>query len=187
MIKSPWVGVGHVLDDVDVSDEDLEHPDDETAEMLDEIPAGMNYQYFTEKMGHPDPQFGWRTKFSDYLRKAHPDEPVKSVLASPGYRTGPFHWDGRRFAPRELALLHSFPHGFDLPDATTTAREQIGNAVPPELGASVVGAVLGTHEQTDAEELPSPRRGRTSHKTYRERTEQRLVELYGDGVLNDDE
>ncbi|TKX52494.1 DNA cytosine methyltransferase, partial [Halorubrum sp. SP3] len=57
MTKSPWVGAGDVLNTVDVSDEDLQHPDEETAELLDEIPAGMNYQYFTEKMGHPDPQF----------------------------------------------------------------------------------------------------------------------------------
>ena len=185
MIKLPWVGAGHVLDDVDVSDEDLEHPDDETAEMLDEIPAGMNYQYFTEKMGHPDPQFGWRTKFSDYLRKAHPDHPVKTIVASPGHRTGPFHWDGRRFAPIELARLHTFPPSFDLPEATTTAREQVGNAVPPALASRVVAAAEDDVPTVETEELPSPRRGRTSHQTYRERTEKRLKELYGDDVLDD--
>jgi len=185
-MTKPWVTAGSVLAGVSVETDDLEHPDDETVELLDEIPAGMNYQYFTDKMGHPDPQFEWRSKFSDYLRKAHPDDPVKSVLASPGYRTGPFHWSGRRFSPQELALLHSFPESFDLPDATTVARTQVGNAVPPELAASVVGAVVGDHETTDTDELPSPRRGRTSHQTYRRRTEARLDELYDEWGQEDE-
>jgi DNA (cytosine-5)-methyltransferase 1 len=185
MIKQPWVGAGDVLADVDVTTESLAHPDEETAELLDEIPAGMNYQYFTEKMNHPEPRFEWRSKFSDYLRLAHPEHPVKTIVASPGHRTGPFHWNGRRFDPQELARLHSFPPYFEIPNATTTAREQIGNAVPPSLAEAVVDGVTSDCETVDAEELPSPRRGRTSHQTYRKRCERRLGELYGETVIPD--
>jgi len=181
--KRSWVGAGEVIAGMDVDEDALSHPDDETDELLGEIPAGMNYQYFTEKMGHPSPEFAWRSKFSDYLRKAHPQHPVKTVLANPGYRTGPFHWDGRRFHPTELARLHTFPASFDLPDAKTAARSVIGNAVPPNLAESVVQAAMGDTETVDGEELPSPRRGRTSHQTYRERTEQRLQELYDEDEL----
>lgn len=183
--REPWVGAGEVIASVDVGSEDLEHPDSETQELLDEIPRGMNYQYFTEKMGHPEPVFEWRTKFSDYLRKAHPEHPVKTILAEPGYRTGPFHWDGRRFHHAELARLHTFPEWFEFPDASTTARTLIGNAVPPRMASAIFGAVSGDKESVGSDDLPSPRRGRTSHQTYRRRTEQRLQEVYGESVLDD--
>ncbi len=44
--------------------------------LLAEIPPGLNYSFFTENMGHPNPIFAWRSKFSDFLYKAHPDDPV---------------------------------------------------------------------------------------------------------------
>lgn len=185
MTKRPYVAAYDILDDVDIDTSDLEHPDEKSQRLLNEIPPGMNYQYFTEKMGHPDPVFEWRSKFSDYLRKAHPEEPVKTVLSEPGYRTGPYHWDGRRFHSEELARLQTFPSWFDFPDATTSARTLIGNSVPPRMAESVVGVVVGDEDGVDAGELPSPRRGRTSHQTYRERTEKRLVQEYGGGVLDD--
>lgn len=185
--RQPWVGAKTVLADVDVDTSDLQHPDEETRELLEEIPPGMNYQYFTEKMGHPDPCFGWRSKYSDYLRKAHPHQPVKTVVAQPGHRTGPFHWDGRRFHVTEFARLQTFPVWYGFPEATTTARELVGNAVPPSLSESLAEAIGGECDVIDdGEELPSPHRGRTAHQTYRRRTEHRLKKLYGEDVVNDD-
>ena len=35
--------------------------------LLDNIPPGLNYSFYTEKMGHPTPIFAWRSKFSDFL------------------------------------------------------------------------------------------------------------------------
>ena len=44
--------------------------------LLKDIPAGLNYSFYTDRMGHPTPYFGWRSKFSDYLYKADPDTKV---------------------------------------------------------------------------------------------------------------
>jgi len=41
--------------------------------LLKDIPPGLNYSFFTEKMGHPNPVFAWRSKFSDFLYKADPE------------------------------------------------------------------------------------------------------------------
>jgi len=182
--KEPWRGVADMIQEVDVEATSLEHPDEETDELLDEIPPGMNYQYFTEKMNHPSPQFEWRSKYSDYLRKAHPEEPVKTIVAQPGHRTGPYHWNGRRFHTNELLRIQTFPSSFELPDVKTVSRKLVGNAVPVKLAQSVIEAAV-EGDGVRSGKLPSPRRGRTSHQTYRRRCEDRLVELYGVEVLDD--
>ena len=46
---------------------------------LAEIPPGLNYSFFTERMGHPRPLFAWRSKFSDFLYKAYPARPVRTI------------------------------------------------------------------------------------------------------------
>lgn len=43
--------------------------------LLDDIPPGLNYSFYTEEMGHPNPVFAWRSKFSDFLYKADPNTP----------------------------------------------------------------------------------------------------------------
>ena len=58
--------------------------------LLDDIPPGLNYSFYTEKMGHPNPVFAWRSKFSDFLYKADPNTPVRTIKASGGAYTGPF-------------------------------------------------------------------------------------------------
>src|SRR6187402_1620070 len=49
--------------------------------LLEEIPPGLNYSYFTDVMGHPEPVFAWRSKFSDFLYKADPERPVRTIKA----------------------------------------------------------------------------------------------------------
>ena len=34
--------------------------------LLADIPPGLNYSFYTERMGHPRPLFAWRSKFSDF-------------------------------------------------------------------------------------------------------------------------
>ncbi|MCX6419292.1 MAG: DNA (cytosine-5-)-methyltransferase, partial [Actinobacteria bacterium] len=77
--------------------------------LLQEIPPGLNYSFFTEKMGHPNPIFAWRSKFSDFLYKANPDVPVRTIKAQGGQYTGPFHWDSRPFSVTEMKRLQTFP------------------------------------------------------------------------------
>jgi DNA (cytosine-5)-methyltransferase 1 len=49
--------------------------------LLSEVPPGLNYSFFTERMGHPRPVFAWRSKFSDFLYKADPSVPVRTIKA----------------------------------------------------------------------------------------------------------
>jgi DNA (cytosine-5)-methyltransferase 1 len=76
--------------------------------LLDNIPPGLNYSFYTEEMGHPNPIFSWRSKFSDFLYKADPDSPVRTIKAQGGQYTGPFHWDNRRFTIDEYKRLQLF-------------------------------------------------------------------------------
>lgn len=79
------------------------------AHLLEDIPPSMNYSFYTDKMGHPEPKFEWRSKFSDYLYKTDPQKPVRTLKAKPGAASGPFHWENRRFTEKELMRLQTFP------------------------------------------------------------------------------
>lgn len=101
--------------------------------LLSEIPPGLNYSFFTEKMGHPNPIFAWRSKFSDFLYKADPDRPVRTIKAQGGQYTGPFHWANRPFTPDELKRLQTFPDEYQLVGGKGNQIHQIGNSVPPQF------------------------------------------------------
>jgi DNA (cytosine-5)-methyltransferase 1 len=101
--------------------------------LLTEIPPGLNYSYFTDVMGHPKPVFAWRSKFSDFLYKADPDRPVRTIKAQGGQYTGPFHWASRPFSVAELKRLQTIPDAYEVVGGRQIAIEQIGNSVPPQL------------------------------------------------------
>lgn len=109
--------------------------------LLDSIPPGLNYSFYTEKMGHPHPVFAWRSKFSDFLYKADPDEPVRTIKASGGAYTGPLHWNNRFFAYSEYKRLQTFPDDYQISGAKQTAVKQIGNSVPPQLARILAIAI----------------------------------------------
>ena len=101
--------------------------------LLDEIPPGLNYSYYTKEMGHPKPLFAWRSKFSDFLYKADPGAPVRTIKAQGGAYTGPLHWDNRFFACSEYKRLQTFPDDYEISGGKQVAVKQIGNSVPPQL------------------------------------------------------
>lgn len=119
--------------------------------LLDEIPPGLNYSFFTERMGHPRPIFGWRSKFSDFLYKADPSRPVRTLKASGGQYTGPFHWDSRPFTIDELKRLQSFPDRYEITGSKVNQIKQIGNSVPPQFARIMALAVA---EQIFAAKTP---------------------------------
>lgn len=110
-------------------------------DLLPDVPPGLNYSFFTEKLGHPDPKFAWRSRFSDFLYKAIPKEPVRTLKAQPGGANGPFHWDNRRFTEAELKRLQSFPDEYEVTGTYSKVVEQIGNSVPPRM-ANVIARSL---------------------------------------------
>ncbi len=101
--------------------------------LLEEIPPGLNYSFFTERMGHPEPKFAWRSKFSDYLYKADPERPVRTIKAQGGQYTGPFSWENRPFSIEELKRLQTFPDDYEIVGKRGRAVHQLGNSVPPQL------------------------------------------------------
>lgn len=105
--------------------------------LLETIPAGQNYLWHTRR-GGGKPIFKWRSRFWNFLLKLHPDMPSWTIPASPGMHTGPFHWENRRLSINELAALQTLPKNLIISGGITSAKKQIGNAVP-----SAIAEMLG--------------------------------------------
>jgi DNA (cytosine-5)-methyltransferase 1 len=176
-----WVSAREALESVDA---DLNKWNTEItseyANLVPLIPPGINYSYFTEKLGHPNPRFEWRSKFSSFLRKADPEKPVRTITSQPGAATGPFHWDNRRFTPVELAVLQGFDESVSIPDSQTKARSLIGNAVPPTLAESLAPVVSGQERGVSSDGLPSAYRGRVSFEERKGKAEKYIEYQHGD-------
>lgn len=112
------------------------------ADLLREIPPGMNYKFHTAWAGHPHPAFEAEARFWNFLLKLDPHRPSWTIPANPGPWVGPFHWDSRRLRTAELGTLQGFPHGYVFAGNRRERVRQIGNAIPPPLGRAVVAAVL---------------------------------------------
>lgn len=141
-------------------------------QLLLDIPPGLNYSFYTEKMGHPQPLFAWRSKFSDFLYKADPELPVRTIKASGGQYTGPFHWENRPFSLSELKRLQTFPDSYTIAGGQLVAVEQIGNSVPPQFGRILALAVL---EQVFGVNLPVEIDYLSSREELGFRTRKRLL------------
>ena len=111
------------------------------AALLDAIPPGLNYSFYTEEMGHPNPIFAWRSKFSDFLYKADPNMPVRTIKASGGAYTGPLHWENRFFNYEEYKRLQTFPDDYEISGKKQVAIKQIGNSVPPQFARMMAIAI----------------------------------------------
>lgn len=118
----------------------------------------MDYRFYTEELGHHNPLFGWGCKFSNFLLKANPDEPVTTILASPGAFTGLFHWDSRYFTVEELKRLQTIPDCYRIVGGFAQCVKQIGNSVPPQigrvLGLSIAQQIFNVKAITDIKLMP---------------------------------
>ena len=110
--------------------------------LLPGIPPGLNYSFYTAKMGHPRPVFAWRSKFSDFLYKADPETPARTVKAQGGAYTGPLSWENRHFSVEEFKRLQTFPDAYELSGNRATQIHQIGNSVPPQIARTLAMSVL---------------------------------------------
>jgi DNA (cytosine-5)-methyltransferase 1 len=106
-----------------------------------EVPAGDNYLYWTEKRGHPNPRWEWRSRYWSFLLKASPDAPTPTIQGQPGPWVGPFHWANRRFRTGELKRLMTFPDRFVVLGSRRERQLQLGNAVPPLLAQHVADGI----------------------------------------------
>jgi len=127
---------------------DLDEPDVAVPEyggkyghLIPEIPEGENYRHFTEEMGHPNPQFAWRSKFSGFLYKMARNEPCRTIVSQQSRYDGPLHWRNRKCTSAELKRLQGFPDHLLMPHSNVTAVKQIGNSVTPPV-ATALGKAL---------------------------------------------
>lgn len=126
-------------------DEDLEGLrilDGKYAHLLPEVPPGQNYLFFTARRGYPKPIFAYRSRFSDFLYKADPAQPVKTLIAKPGKYTGPLHWDNRYFSIKEYMRLQGFPDGYQFYGSRDEIIRQIGNSVSPKIAYALARSVM---------------------------------------------
>ena len=139
--KKPYVTVWDAIKDV-YDEKEKEKPyGGMYGHLLPLVPEGMNYHYFTERMGYPKPVFGWRTKFSNFLYKVDRNQPCRTIQAQAGKYSGPFHWKNRRMNTEELIRLQTFPVDFKFAGGKTVAAQQIGNSVPPKMANILAKAI----------------------------------------------
>jgi DNA (cytosine-5)-methyltransferase 1 len=110
------------------------------ASLVPSVPEGWNYLWHTDRGGGL-PLFGWRTKYWTFLLKQAKSLPAWTIQAQAGPSTGPFHWKNRLLSVEELCRLQTMPSGYRICGADSSARKQVGNAVPPAIG-ELLGLML---------------------------------------------
>jgi DNA (cytosine-5)-methyltransferase 1 len=139
--ETPHVTAGEALAGLVTEPEPGETVNGKYGHLLPDIPPGDNYLFYTDRRGHPDPLFRWRSKYWSFLLKLSPDKPAPTIQAQPGPYVGPFHWENRRLRVGELKRLFTYPDSFEFVGSRSSIQAQVGNSVPPLL-AERVAAVL---------------------------------------------
>ncbi|MGN6245742.1 MAG: DNA cytosine methyltransferase [Motilibacteraceae bacterium] len=137
----PHVTVGDALSGLVADAEPGEEVGGQFGHLLPDIPPGDNYLFYTERRGHPNPLFEWRSRFWSFLLKLDPAKPAPTIQAQPGPYVGPFHWENRRLRVPEIKRLFGYPDEFQLVGSRVAAQAQLGNSVPPPLARQVVDAL----------------------------------------------
>ena len=119
--------------------------------LIADIPPGLNYSFYTKEIGHPKPIFAWRSKFSDFMYKADPNMPVRTIKAQGGAYTGPFSWENRHFSSSEIKRLQTFPDNYEVVGGRNVQVHQLGNSVPPQIGRILA---LSIKDKLFGHELP---------------------------------
>ena len=161
--------------------------------LLNDIPPGLNYSFYTEEMGHPNPVYARRSKLSDLLYKADPNTPVRTIKASGGAYTGPFHWNNRFFAYPEYKRLQTFPDDYEISGTKQIAVKQIGNSVPPQLARMMALAIRQQVFNTqfpftlslldDSEELTFRKRKRQLTAVYQKKAQMAIESIKENHVV----
>jgi DNA (cytosine-5)-methyltransferase 1 len=152
--KPCWVPVKEAIGDLDTDEnasDEGHFAGGQYHDLLKEIPPGDNYLYFTEKRGHPNPKFKWRSRYWSYLLKLSPDRPSWTIQARRSNNMGPFHWRNRILRIEEVKRIQTFPDSWVLKGTTEQQWRQVGNAVPPLL-AEIIGREVKKHINKTAKE-----------------------------------
>jgi len=148
----PYISVGEAIGDLKLSDEDIKDTKLDSgkySELVPLVPPGENYLHFTEKRGCSNPIFAYRSRFSDFLYKANPNIPVKTIIASPGKYTGPIHWENRGLTVNEYKRIQGFPDEHYFVGNRQDKIRQIGNSVCPVIAYYLALAIRKQFFQKD--------------------------------------
>ena len=90
----PWVNCKDAIGDLDYP---LKEDKDRLAgskhkHLLEKIPPGDNYLFFTKERGHKKPLFKWRSRYWSFLLKLSPKEPSWTIQAIYSNNMRPFQW-----------------------------------------------------------------------------------------------
>lgn len=153
---APWVTAGDAIADLDTD----ENADDAghfagggRHDLLELVPPGDNYLFFTEKRGHPAPVFKWRSRYWSFLLKLSPDLPAWTIQARRSNNMGPFHWRNRILRISEIKRLQTFPDDWTVAGKVVDQWRQIGNAVPPLLAERLGRAIAASLAQSSDEAI----------------------------------
>jgi DNA (cytosine-5)-methyltransferase 1 len=138
--KKPHISVKKAIEDLPFTEVDRRETffgNGKYTDLLPLVPPGSNYLHFTAKRGYPAPIFAYRSRFSDFLYKANPDTPVKTLIASPGKYTGPLHWENRYLTVSEYMRIQGFPDGHIFAGNRADQLRQIGNSVCPKVALAL--------------------------------------------------
>jgi DNA (cytosine-5)-methyltransferase 1 len=140
----PWVTCGDVLNDIDfiLPEDEFQKAGSKYKDLLPLIPPGDNYLFFTEKRGHPNPIFTWKSRYWTFLLKLTPNRPSWTIQASFSNNQGPFHWNNRFLRISEIKRLQTFDDNYNLHGSFQEQWRQIGNAVPPHLAYIFANEIL---------------------------------------------
>lgn len=139
-----WKTAGAAIGDLDTEENanDVGHvAGGKHRNLLEQVPPGDNYLFFTAKRGHPNPQFEWRSRYWSFLLKLSPDMPAWTIQARRSNNMGPLHWRNRILRIEEVKRLQTFPDNWYLEGKVERQWRQVGNAVPPVL-AQALGSAL---------------------------------------------
>ncbi|PSB20083.1 DNA cytosine methyltransferase [Phormidesmis priestleyi ULC007] len=192
--RQPYYSAANAVEDADISDIET-GLGGRFGHLLEDIPPGLNYSFYTKEMGYPNPIFSWRSKFSDFLYKADPDTPVRTIKAQGGQYTGPFSWENRKFSISELKRLQTIPDDYEMIGNRQIVIEQIGNSVPPQLGRilalSILDQVINVELPFNLAYLPQSKklgfrqRKRGLTKIYLQKAQTAITELSRKGKFTD--
>lgn len=184
--KRTYVTTGETIADLQDDNEIVPPYGGKYGHLLPDIPPGENYRFYTEEMGHPNPQFAWRSKFSNFLYKMDPDDVCRTIIAYQGRYDGPFHWKNRKCTVDELKRMQGFPRDFRIEQSYQEGVKQIGNSVCPlvceQIGKALRYQIEGLEEFKiplieDGQKLSFDKRKGIKAKKSKEKIKKRYGDL----------
>lgn len=152
--KRPFFTTGEALKSLDDPNEIVPPYPGKWGHLLPDIPLGENYRYYTEEMGHPNPIFAWRSRFSGFLYKMNPNDICRTIVSQQGKYDGPFHWKNRKCTAAEFQRLQGFPDSYHMPQNYVAAVKQIGNSVCPPVAEQIGKAIRFQIEDIEEYNIP---------------------------------